>query len=451
MTFGTRRIAIISRNAICFAVACASLMGLWSDTAQAGERWTDLYGKHTIEADFIGLWGNTVVLQMNDGRRVSVSMDKLIAESRIRARQLEETQKKRRGEMRSLIENDAKEASAPAPTPLPEPPSVAPYQPYSGGGDVLSMLEWQNTQTRNGHVLLASYDMMPASYQADFERLTKASIEKLDPAGLDQVLKSVHSIGELIVTRQRWLFSYPRLSNIDEVNKETLKKATLAIGGIIRDGLDPEKLALTEIPNRPLRDWVKDLDSRVAPYIANLGDLSESLGMPEITYDVTNEADGKATVETKIGSTAIPVDYVQVEGKWMPADKTKEGWAELTKSWENGLTNTPSGSLLGAGQATMVTLMIDGFVQSALNAASPRELHAQMDTIVEGMKPLLSQIADARAAGQRMRGNGNSSSSSNYDYGSGYGTDYGSGMDSSSSSSSAYEEAMRQQSSGYEP
>ncbi|MCC9599233.1 hypothetical protein LOC67_01580 [Stieleria sp. JC731] len=442
MPFQIRRIAIRSRFFALAAFVAACVNGLWIDSAQAGERWTDLYGKHTIEADFVGLWGDTVVLQMSTGKRVSVAMDQLIAESRIQARQLEEEQKKRRSETRSLIEDDAKKAAAPAPDPLPEPPPVAAYSPYTGSGDLLSNLQWQAQQMRNGHVLLVTFDSLPPSYQDDVERLLKQSVAKLDLAGANQVIRSVHSIGELIVTRQRWVFSYPRLKNMDEVNKDLLQKVLLSIGGMIRDGLDPDELQLAELPNQPLRTWIKNIDDKMAPYIASLGDLKETLGIPEVSFNVTQEQNGAATVETSFGAISQPTDYLLVEDKWVPVSMSKEAWAESTKSWDAWLAETPDASVPNAGQATAATLVVDGFVQSALSATNSRELHAQFDTLIAGVTPMLSQVANMGMGmgNNRQNGYGGSGDQSGY-------SSYEEGMDQSGSD--PYEQEMQSGSSSY--
>ncbi|WP_436717078.1 hypothetical protein U8335_08430 [Roseiconus lacunae] len=454
MTYRTRRLKQSSPTAIAVAfgfpshrililpllILCGVLLGsTWPHSAQAGERWTDLYGKRTIEADFIGLWGNNVVLEMPGGRRLSVSMDQLIAESRIQARQLEEEQKRRRTESRSLIEADAKEAAAPAPTPLPEPPSVATYAPYSGSGDILSVLEWQANQFRNGHMLITAFDSLPPSYQVEIEQLVKQTVGKLDPTGTQQTLASIHSIGELIVTRQRWLFSYPRLANMDDVNRDMIKKLMLSLGGAIRDGFDPQELKLEDLGTQPLRQWIVNLDSKLAPYLASLSDLSETVGIAEMEFEVVGEENGKATVLSKFGDLAIPAEYEKVEGAWIQAGGPEGGLKEQLDKWKAWLAETPDGSLLSQGQATMITVMINGFTQPALDAQNAREMHAQMDNLVNGLTPIVTQVAAAYAMGRNNRNNG-------YDQ-SGYGDEMGY-EDMDQSGDDLYEPGMDSMSSG---
>lgn len=373
-------------------------------TCHAAERWTSLNGTNTVEAEFIGLWGDKVVLELPGPRRVSVSLDDLIADSRIQARRLAEEKQARRAEMRQQILADAKEAAAPAPTPLPQPRTPPAYQPLPGGSGLLAFFEWQEQQDRNGHGLIARFDALPASYQTDLERLVRASLAKLDPQATNQVLASVHSVGDLIVTRQRWLFSHPRLGAIDEASKDTLKSVVLAFGGLIRDGIDPNQLNLEGLQTRPLRSWLMELDTRLAPHLAALSDQTDMLGIQAPSYEVKDEKDGKATVEITFGEAKQQIAMESVQGKWIFAEMNAEKWGELTKQWDESLANVPDGSLLAGGIAQVVPLTVQTYLQPATAAQSAREFHAAMDGWLAMASPLIAQAGNLGFGNSRRRG-----------------------------------------------
>jgi len=260
---------------IVFAVAWfAGGLGISARPGRA-ERWTSLSGSRTVEADFIGLWGNSVVLELPGPRRVAVDINDLIAESRIQARRLGEQQQQQRREVIEGIRADAKAAAAPAPNPLPTPPEAAEYQRPNSGGSALDHLEWLHAQVRNGHVL-AFYDAMPASYQDDLQRVVRQLAGKLDQTTTRQLLGSIHSIGDLVVTRQRWLFSHPRLEKLPPESRDNLERTLLAVSDLIRHGLDPDELQLDQLSDMPFREWLAGLDRRIAPHLAELNDLLET-------------------------------------------------------------------------------------------------------------------------------------------------------------------------------
>lgn len=383
--------------------------GLIGDSAicSAAERWTTLDGSRTVEAKFIGLWGNKVVLEMPGPRRVSVSVDDLIAESRIQARRLGEEQQRQRAEIRQQIQTDANEASAPAPTPLPKPRTPPEYQPLASGSlasgsGLMAQIEWWEQQSNNGHALIAVFDMLPPNYQNDLERMVRASVAKLDMQGAQQLLSSVHSIGDLVVTRQRWIFSYPRLAAEPDA-QATVKGFLLPLAGLIRDGIDPSQLKIEEIATTPLRTWVAVLDRRIAPYVAAMYSQYERSGGQPASYEVQNEKGGKATLEITHGEIKQTVKLVTVEGKWVLEDWDAEKWAESMKSWETSLAEAPDGSLLAGGQAMVVTAMISSQVEKGMTAKSARDLHAVMDGWMTLASPMIAPLMTQMGGGARGR------------------------------------------------
>ncbi|MCA9140629.1 MAG: hypothetical protein KDB00_27845 [Planctomycetales bacterium] len=371
----------------------------------AGERWTSLSGNNTVEAEFIGLWGSNVVLELPGPRRVSVNLDDLIAESRIQARQMAEDQRLRRSEMKQQILAEAKEAAAPAPTPIPQPPAPPAYQPFTGTG-ALAQLEWMDQQERNGHSLLAQFDSLPPGYQSDVERLLRMVVAKLDMQGTRQVIGSLHSVGDLIVTRQRWLFSHPRFAAIDETAKNSLESLLLSVGGLIRNGFDPDQLKLEEIATTPLRQWLVEFDKRTAPYEVALRDQFQSLGIDTGSYEVLEEKEGSAVVQYSRGTTKTPISMVNVEGKWLPAEIGTEKWAETTKNWEESLAATADGTLLAGAEAQFASVVIAASIQPALGAKNAREFHTVMDGWFAQISPLIAQMDMLNLGGRRQNGYG---------------------------------------------
>ena len=77
-----RSIATASRVAI---IAAMSMVGM---SVAKAELWTDLQGTRTVEARMVGLWGDSVILELAGGKRVAVKLEDLRSESRIQAQKL---------------------------------------------------------------------------------------------------------------------------------------------------------------------------------------------------------------------------------------------------------------------------------------------------------------------------------------------------------------------------
>lgn len=407
-----------------FCAVALVLPGIFASTdsanASAAERWTSLLGSRTVEADFVGLWGNEVVLQLPDDRRVAVDIDNLIAESRIQARRMAAEQENSRQEMVSQIQADAKEAAAPAPNPLPKPRSTPAYQDFTAGKSLMDQIEWMTVQNRNGHGLIAMFDSLPPGYQGEIERLVRMSVSKLDMSATEGMLRAVHSIGDLMITRQRWIFSYPRFKALPEDSGDTVKGLMMAVGGLIRDGVDPNELKLTELPKMTLRSWIMNLDKLVAPHLAELERQQEQLGVQAASYNVTTEKDGKATLEVTSGEQVTTVNLVTVEAMWMLEDLDQEQFTEKMQEWETALESIPDGSLLSGGAGMMVSMGISGMIDPLKSAESARDFHAALDAMMAQAAPMIAMAAQFSPAGRRGGRGG---------YGGGYGDGYGDGYE----------------------
>lgn len=387
-----------------------------SEVVSAAERWTSLLGSRTVEADFVGLWGNEVVLQMPDNRRVAVDIDNLIAESRIQARRMAAEQENSRQEMVNQIQADAKEAAAPAPTPLPKPRSTPAYQDFTVGESLMDQVEWWTTQNRNGHSVLAFFDSLPPGYQGELERLVRMSVAKLDMNAAEGMLRSVHSIGDLVITRQRWISSYPRIKALPEESGDSIKGLLMAIGGLLRDGVDPKELKLAELPSMTLRSWIMNLDKLVAPHLAELSRQQNQLGVQELAFNVTTEKDGKATLEITSGQNTSTHNLVTVEGMWMFEDMDQETFTEKIQDWESRLESIPDGSLLAGGAGMMVSMGISGMIEPLKSAESSRDFHAALDGMMAQAAPMIGMAAQLANVGRRGGGRGG--------YGGGYDQSY---------------------------
>ena len=113
---GSRSAVALVPTALGFLTALLSV--LICDPAQGqAQRWTSLAGNRTIEAEFVGMWGNNVILDRGSQGRISVDVDALIAESRLQARRLAEKQREFIEIARKEVQGQAAGASAAAPNP----------------------------------------------------------------------------------------------------------------------------------------------------------------------------------------------------------------------------------------------------------------------------------------------------------------------------------------------
>ncbi|MGV3484220.1 MAG: hypothetical protein ACO1RT_07370, partial [Planctomycetaceae bacterium] len=191
-----------------YLVVCGLACAIASVGTRADE-WTNLRGTSTVSAKLVGIWNGRALLKLDDGRQVSVKLDDLNASSRIKAQdQQEEIERLLRTRVTEL-DAVATEAAAPAPVTLPSPAPAPAYAPPSEGADLQSTLDHLQAQAKAGHVRVY-YDALPKSQQAQADQLFQLALQKLEPANFELFRLTLHRLADLTVTRQRWLFSYPK-------------------------------------------------------------------------------------------------------------------------------------------------------------------------------------------------------------------------------------------------
>ncbi len=263
------------------------------------EKWTSLTGNRTVEATMVGMWDNQVVLVLAGGRKVNVPMDSLIAESRIQAGQIAARLEQQREALTSEIKKVAEEAAAPAPDPLPEPAPAPEYEAPAPGMSPEQTLQTISTQIQNGHVAVI-YDALPPSYRKRIDALVQLTLTKLEPDALSQPLSQLHSLADLIVTRQNWILSHPRL--LDSAGQkgdlnaagEVIQKLVLPTANLVRAGIPADQAAIDAIEQIGFAKWLHQQDAAIAPYVAM---LMESYSSPASQWSLLDSKEDTAILE----------------------------------------------------------------------------------------------------------------------------------------------------------
>lgn len=335
----------------------------------------------------IGLWNGSVVLELSGGRRVSVKLENLRSESRIQARELAERLAESRGERIKELQGQAKEAAAPAPTPLPTPPSAPEYVAPSAGLSVGDFLNQLDEGIVNGHIL-AIYDALPPSYRKDVDELVKLAAQKISPQTWQALVGTSHRVGELIVTRQRWLTSSPRVEALPPEQQDRIANQLVAFGGVLRAGLDPQAMNLQKLQSANFRDWLAQRDQEIAPHLAQLFNHMDVDSMREVTVEAEDSESATVTIGSE-GATK-KVSYSLVEGYWVPKSLADQ-WATLVEERKTQLAEAPAGTVLESYASMLEPLapMLDPLAQ----AGTAGQFHAALESAFVPTETVMSTLA----------------------------------------------------------
>ncbi|MGC6444360.1 MAG: hypothetical protein ACON4H_17035 [Rubripirellula sp.] len=365
-------------------------IGLTTNETQA-ETWTSLRGTFSVEAKMLGLWGDSVILQMDDGRRVSVNQLDLKAESRIQATKIAERLAEERMARIDELKVQATELAAPAPNPLPEPPAAPAYTAPKADVSAAEFLEQVDSALMSGH-LIVLYDALPPSYRQNVDEMIKLSASSLDPNTFGMVTGVLHQIGDVIVTRQRWLLSSPRIASLGPAEQDFFSGPFLNLAGLLRKGFDPAAMQLQTLQSGDFREWLEERDQVIAPYLAQLID---QLGAASLQQSVVeSEENGVAVVNTTTGGVSMKSAYVQVEGFWVP-QSLADTWAEDFEQMKQSSTQVDTATI---ASATLFLQPAQLVLNQLANAEDASSFHQQLEAVFAPAEAMLSTFAGSFAA-----------------------------------------------------
>ncbi|MDB4676600.1 hypothetical protein OAF09_00070 [bacterium] len=395
-------------------------LGFGLSSLALGETWTSLRGNYVVEAEMLGLWGEAVILKMDDGRRVSVNLLNLRSESRIQAREIAKKLEEQRDALITELKGRATDAAAPAPDPLPQPPAASAYvppQPNAKAGDFLNQVE---NALASGH-LLGLYDSLPPSYRKDIDELVKLTAANTNSAAWTTVMGTFQKFGEVLVTRQRWFLSSPRIQALGPAEQDFISGPVITLAGLLRTGLDPAAMQLQTLQTADFRQWLEQRDEAIAPYLSL---LMQQLGLDSLRQmNVESEQDGVAVVSVSAGGESFQDNYVQVEGYWV-SKSLADQWSEEVETWKQ-TAQTPDAMDMTTASIFLGTLQ--PVLGQLANTQDASGFHEQMEAIFLPAESMMTTLAGS--LGTTFAGNNAGQSANGRGAGGGEFGDYGEGME----------------------
>lgn len=318
-----------------------ALIGLAAVMASAehvsGETWTSLRGNRTVQARMAGMWDNHVVLIMANGRQVNVPLDSLDAESRIQAKKLAVKLEEQRQSLTRELRGAAEAEAAAAPDPLPEPPAAEPYSPPNPNLKPDAAISVIQDQLAAGH-LVVLYDSMPLKFRGELDGLVALLMKKLESSAWNDSMTQLHRLSDLIVTRQNWILSYPRLlqdgagsSSPNQIG-EIFQSLILPTASLVRAGLPPDATTPDAITSSGFGAWLRQRDEVIAPYLAPILQRYSSQNYSWSLLDDTGEQTVlQATGQGAGNNSPVSVEMKKVDGYWIPASLA-DGFTEWVQT-----------------------------------------------------------------------------------------------------------------------
>ncbi|MFM8398694.1 MAG: SHD1 domain-containing protein, partial [Pirellula sp.] len=208
----------IARKRSCFPPAarfglCAlTSLAFLSGSAIAQEKflqWSDNTGRFKVDAQFVRIEGEQVVLKKLDGRDIKIPFDRLSPESLELAKSKGGMSSSKTPSPSPGKSNPDKPSPAPSAPEAPAPTSASVAHPVTKFQDNMDPKEfvdliYQQT-TKDNYIVL--WDAMPASKQKQLEELMVAFANKVDSRSFDMLRRTRTSMIEILRKQQKFILN----------------------------------------------------------------------------------------------------------------------------------------------------------------------------------------------------------------------------------------------------
>ena len=389
-------------------LAFASLVFLSCDL-RAQEKylqWADNTGRFKVDAQFVRIEGEQIVLKRLDGREIKIPFDRLSPESLELA--------KSKGGM-SSPKTTSPRNSSPSPSPgssspgksntdpkANESPDAAnssashPVTKFQDNMDPKEFVDLIYQQTSKDNYIVL-WDAMPASKQKQLEELMVAFASKLDSRSFDMLRRTRTSIIDILRKQQKFILnssvlqipsdlvtqiepSYPGMVDFaDNLVSKDLFDGKRMQKGDMRGLLDGYTTKLSKSAEKMILALPKDNPIRSQYEQAK----SLTLSGPNYRIDKTSSTTATLLVDETPGAPPPPppINLVLSEGRWLPK--------ELVENWDSTMAQAKAGiATMNPDQIQQGLSAVLLIANAPLNNLKNAKSQAEFDKVLEELSAL---------------------------------------------------------------
>lgn len=352
------------------------LSGLLLAPSASAEIWTDVTGKHRIDAKFLSVSGGNVYLEKTDGTRIKVPIKQLSPDSLTLAKRLY---------------GEAKSGSGDA-----APVSAA--MPISSTSNGQSKLGANPTASETADVMsvaLAEFDMVtiwdafPKKHQDDIEELIRLGAGSIDELTWNDVSSLLKKATRLVGEKKEFFMKNQMLGSMIPQTPET-DKIWDATAGVLAAYANSSITDQAAMKNFSMGQFIANDVPKMQAANEKLQALTQELqdtpfGQAQPKVEVVSESATEAMISITTNGQTQEQRFVKTENRWLPAEMVDDWDKEMEKAKaEIAKLSTPEGRQ-GLGQMRMVLGMAAAPVDQMLNAST----QVQFDTVVNNMAGLV--------------------------------------------------------------
>jgi hypothetical protein len=332
--------------------------------------WVDASGKFRVEASFVRLDGQAVVLRRRDGKEISVPLSKLAPDSQRQAQAFAQ-----RAAASSTTPPSPRSKTSPGLPPTDTSAAVIPIPPNLNARQFVDFIA---EQLRAGQTIVF-WDALPASYQQDIRLLVQAVAGKVDSRFTMPLVAIRNDAIKVLRTKKDFILNHEKVKPTlpDPVLAERLYDPAV---DVVDAYLSADLLDVQQFKNDDIRAVIAGYFSNIAKTISALekaipadspwAGTAQAVAWKNFQYQVQNSSETAAVVTLELPEQAPQtLEIVAVDDRWLPKAMV-EGWAENIDQARKEIDSWTPQKMAEAKQALQFPVMMAQGVLGGLLAAN---------------------------------------------------------------------------------
>ncbi|MCY3005235.1 MAG: SHD1 domain-containing protein [Planctomycetota bacterium] len=336
-------------------LACTLAWGLLLAGAQgsyAQEKfleWSDDTGRFKVDAQYLRVEGEQLVLKRADGREIKIPFERLSPESLELARSKSGMTSPRASSPKPALSDPKSAASPEKKSPEKTSPAASasessrPVMQFQDNMDPKEFIDRIFKETSQDNYIVM-WDAMPASKQKQLEELMVAFASKVDVRSFDMIRKTRNSLIEILRKQQNYILNSTVIGLPPDIRSEFEPSypamVDVADSLVAKDLLDGKRMQqgnMRGLLDGYLTKLLKSVDTAILTLptsnpIRSQYEDAKILNKPNWQVEKTSSTTATLSIPQAPGGPPPPppIALVLSEGRWLPE--------ELVKNWDTGIS-----------------------------------------------------------------------------------------------------------------
>ncbi len=250
----------------------------------------------------------------------------------------------------------------------------------------------------NGGIL---WQAMPASYQADINKIVQLAGTKIDAELYDQTFALVGRLGQIAGKQKSFIVNTALMGQMEAAQKQQLEDGIPAMVQVLEVLTTSDLATIASLKTFDGQRFCDSTVSELAKLSIELSKLDDSEqptleDLSAAEFSVLEQTENSATLTMKVAGESDSAEMVKVENRWVPIEMATDWSKNMSEAIAGLEAISPEDIAAQKPQMLGVLTMLDG-VLTQIEAAETQE---QFDQAIQGaMMPIMGLMMMGQGMG----------------------------------------------------